>query len=420
MKKLFRTIVIRILWWQVARLRSRHTFTVIGVAGSVGKTSTKVAVASVLSSKHRVAWQEGNYNDVVSIPLVFFGQTMPRLLNPVAWTRLFMRNEKLVREYDKDIVVVELGTDHAGDMAQLRGKLTTDITILTAILPEHMAGFDSMDAVAAEELIAAEIAQRVVVDVESVPEQYLSQISSPVTIGTKTADCTIAAGELQVTGRIVTLRFNGEEVQFSTPLLGEHNIPALAFAFVVAHQLGVETDIIKSELQKIRAFPGRMNTLAGKHGALLIDDTYNSSPSAAIAALDTLYELKTTRRIAVLGQMNELGTFSEAFHTELGEHCDADMLELVLTIGEDANKYTASAAEAKGCKVIQCASPYQAAAEIEPQLDEQTVVLIKGSQNGVFAEETTKQLLANQADTAQLVRQSESWLRMKRDQFKDS
>jgi UDP-N-acetylmuramoyl-tripeptide--D-alanyl-D-alanine ligase len=420
MKKVLRSIVVKILWWQVGRLQRAHQFSVIGVAGSVGKTSTKVAVASVLSTQFKVAWQEGNYNDVVSIPLVFFGQPMPSLLNPIAWIRLFVRNETSIRQYDKQIVVVELGTDHAGDMAQLKGRLTTDVTILTAITPEHMAGFDSLDDVAAEELIAAEIAKHVVADSDSIPEQYLSKISNPTTIGMKAGDCIIDPGELHMTGRAVRLQFEGEEVEFTTPLLGKHNLPAPAFAFVVARQQGIETGRIQSELQKLRAFPGRMNTLPGKHGALLIDDTYNSSPDAATAALDTLYELQTTRRIAVLGQMNELGKFSEAFHTELGEHCNPDMLELVLTIGEDANKYTASAAEAKGCKVIQCASPYQAAAEIEPLLSKETVVLIKGSQNGVFAEETTKQLLANKADTAQLVRQSDHWLRVKQQQFKDS
>ena len=93
MKNFFRAIVIKVLWGQVSRLRKKHNPKVIGVAGSVGKTSTKIAVAKVLSEKYQVAWQEGNYNDVVSIPLVFFNRKMPSLMNPFAWLLLFIKNE---------------------------------------------------------------------------------------------------------------------------------------------------------------------------------------------------------------------------------------------------------------------------------------------------------------------------------------
>ena len=85
MKKYLRSVVIKILWWQVARLRVKYSPVVIGVAGSVGKTSTKTAIAKVLEKKYKVAWQEGNYNDVVSIPLVFFQRSIPSVFNLFAW-----------------------------------------------------------------------------------------------------------------------------------------------------------------------------------------------------------------------------------------------------------------------------------------------------------------------------------------------
>ncbi|HEX7368059.1 MAG TPA: hypothetical protein VF261_00160, partial [Candidatus Saccharimonadales bacterium] len=118
-KKLGRALVCVILEHQVRRLRARHAVKVIAVAGSVGKTSTKLAIAVLLASKHRVRYQEGNYNDRVTVPLVFFGQREPGLFNIVAWLKIFSANSRAIHEqYPFDIVVVELGTDGLGFMRE--------------------------------------------------------------------------------------------------------------------------------------------------------------------------------------------------------------------------------------------------------------------------------------------------------------
>lgn len=418
MKKYLRSVVIRVLWWQVERLRLKYKPIVIGVAGSVGKTSTKTAVAQVLSQKYKVAWQAGNYNDVVSIPLVFFKQPVISLFNPFAWLLTFIRNELVIRNYNYDIVLLELGTDHAGDMAQLKGLLELDFCLLTAIQPEHMENFTSLEEVAEDELLAVKLANAVVVDSDSVEERYLKHIDQPVMVSSKKGDCVIKAGKLSKYGREVTLAFEDKNYELMTPLLGEHNLPSLAFAAVMGRLLEISDEQINESLALIQPVSGRMKLLKGAQGSILVDDSYNSSPHATKAALKTLYEMKSKSKIAILGQMNEMGNFSREYHEEVGNFCDPKELTLVVTIGPDANSYLAQKAEENGCKVVRCSSPYHAGEIVKPLLTKDTAVLIKGSQNEVFAEEATKLLLQDRGDVAHLVRQSPKWLKAKRKQFK--
>jgi UDP-N-acetylmuramoyl-tripeptide--D-alanyl-D-alanine ligase len=162
-----------------------------------------------------------------------------------------------------------------------------------------------------------------------------------------------------------------------------------------------------------------MQILKGIKNSIIVDDTYNSSPIAVEAALKTIYGINANQRIAVLGMMNELGDYSKEAHERVGNFCNPQKLELVVTIGKDANQYLARCAEEKGCKVIKTDSPYEAARIVKENLKERAIILVKGSQNGVFSEETVKVLLANKKDVKNLVRQNDFWLKKKRAQFSD-
>jgi UDP-N-acetylmuramoyl-tripeptide--D-alanyl-D-alanine ligase len=152
MKSLLKHILVAILGNQVRRLRTKNNFKIIGVVGSIGKTSTKLAIAKVLASHYRVRYQEGNYNDIVSVPLVFFGHQIPSLWNVFAWFLIILKNEgQIFFKYPFDFVVVELGTDGPGQINQFRKYLHLDIGIVTAITPEHMEFFGTLDNVAEEE-----------------------------------------------------------------------------------------------------------------------------------------------------------------------------------------------------------------------------------------------------------------------------
>src|ERR1700722_18624351 len=111
-KKLGKALLCRLLEAQVKRLRRHNDFKIVAVAGSVGKTSTKLAIASLLATRSKVRFQDGNYNDRLTVPLVVFGQTEPGIFNIVAWFKLLLANRRALRQpYDYEIVMLELGTD---------------------------------------------------------------------------------------------------------------------------------------------------------------------------------------------------------------------------------------------------------------------------------------------------------------------
>lgn len=417
-KKLGRAFVCRILEWQVKRLRRRHHFRVVAVAGSAGKTSTKIAIARVLQATQRVRWQEGNYNDRVTVPLVFFDRIQPNILNVFAWVRIFRQNEATIRRpYPFDIVVVELGTDGPGFIEEF-AYIQPDLAIVTAVAPEHMEYFGSLDAVAEEELGVLLYAHRALLNSDDIPAEYFEGSNYP-TYGLS-AGLTYRAerhSKKSLRSQAVTFYFAKKHLKLEIPLLGEQGAKIALAAAGAAHLLGLTLDEIAKGLASISAFMGRMQVLDGIKDSIIIDDTYNASPIAVKAALDVLYGGDAPQRIAILGGMNELGAHSAEAHREIGEYCDPEKLDFVVTIGREAQEFLAPAAEARGCKVQSFVSPYDAGQFVREQLEEGAVVLAKGSQNGVFAEEALKPLLATKTDEAKLVRQSPYWMRVKRKQF---
>lgn len=418
MKDTFKNIIVRLLWFQVGRLRQKYNPKVVAVAGSIGKTGTKKAIATVLSKNLKVQWQDGNYNDIVSVPLIFFGLKMPHLLNPFGWLVVLIRSELQIQlGYPYDVVVLELGTDYRGNLSLFKHNLHTDYGVLTGIAAEHMANFKDIDDVADEELTISEIADTLFVNAELVDKKYLKKIPNAVTYSEGLSSCRISPKKLTKTFKRPVIFTTKNEYKVETSLLGKQNLPALAAGVLLAENFELTHSEIIEGLESITATPGRMQLLKGEKGSLIIDDTYNASPEAVIAALETLYEATAKQKIAILGQMNELGTFSKDLHKKLGAYCDPTQLSLLVTIGEDANKHLAAAAEARGVKVMRCPSPYHAADVVRPFIKPSTLILVKGSQNKVFAEEAIKDLLDNPADSKRLVRQSRDWLKIKEEQF---
>jgi UDP-N-acetylmuramoyl-tripeptide--D-alanyl-D-alanine ligase len=276
--------------------------------------------------------------------------------------------------------------------------------------------FADLDAVAREELVLAKISDKLFVNRDLVPKEYIP--GDAKTYGVKhVADV-----------RLSNIHFKGDEADFDIThgdeilharheKITEPQLYSVCAACAVGIELGMTSKAIGKGISRIKPVSGRMQHLVGINDSLIIDDTYNASPAATRAALDTLYRVKAKQKIAVLGNMNELGGYSMSEHEKIGKYCDPHQLNLVLTIGPDANKYLSPAAEAKGCKVITFDNPVTAGDYLRKVIQPGAVVLVKGSQNGVFAEETVKQILASSSDSSKLVRQSPQWLRMKHKAF---
>ena len=162
---------------------------------------------------------------------------------------------------------------------------------------------------------------------------------------------------------------------------------------------------------------GRMNLLSGINDSTIIDDSYNSSPLAAKSALETLYQLPAKTKVAVLGDMNELGDTTAAEHRTLGTLCDPAHLSHVITVGPNAARFLAPAAKDNGCTVTSFDKATDAVELLQSLARQDTVLLFKGSQGGVYLEEAIKPLLKNSTDSKKLVRQSKEWRHKKQTFF---
>lgn len=407
----------RIFCWQMQKIIKKHRPTIVAVTGSVGKTTTKLAIATVLSETLRVRYQKGNYNAPISIPLIFTGREIPSLYNPFSWALAWLHGQRVLHgNYLYDVVVVELGTDAPGDIPNFESLIHPKISVITAVAEEHMEYFRTLDVVASEELSVANFSDIVIINSDDIAEKYLEQYISKTkeihSYGFDHAEYKISVKEGDRPEVSIDMG-GGHSVTSKVDFVAKHSLKSIAAAVAVADLLELKPEDIQKAISKITSPPGRMQLLDGIKGSIIIDDTYNSSPLAAKAALDTLYEYDAPQRIAILGMMNELGETSENAHNQIGNYCDPSKLDLAVTIGKDANEFLASAAENKGCKVIKCEGPIQAGKAVTENLKPKGIILAKGSQNGVFAEEALKQLLANPEDANKLVRQNAFWAKKK-------
>ena len=426
MKNLAKKLLTKIFTKQMRRIIVKHRPKIINVVGSVGKTTTKMAIATVLKEEYKVQVQQGNYNAPISVPFIFLNRSMPSLYNPFSWAAAWLQGCKVLRSKDYfEFVVVELGTDTPGDIAAFKGVIKPDISIVTAISEEHMANFEDLSAVAQEELSISNFSKKLLINKDDVNAQYVKKyVKKSIPVLTYGQDKSDFQFSLKREGDkffsiIVNLK-NGTILEVKTATIAEPMAKSIAAAIAIAEMLNMEADAIKLGVNKITPMSGRMQLLKGIKNSTIIDDTYNASPLAVKAALETLYEIDAPQKIALLGMMNELGQYSRPAHEAIGDLCDPIQLSLVVTLGADANDFIALNAEAKGCKVIRCNTPYEAGQTIADNLKVDGIVLVKGSQNGVFAEEAIKSILADKQDERFLVRQSSFWLSKKSRQFKES
>lgn len=396
------------------------------VAGSVGKTSTKIAIARILSTVYRVGLHEGNHNSSISAPLAILGVAYPHNIRSwFAWMAVFRAARQRVRRpATVDVIIQELGTDRPGDIACFARYLRPDIAVITSVTAEHMAQFGTLEAVAQEELSTASFSQMAIINRDDIDGRFAEYLTNPniVTYGTSQAaeyKFEIAGFRLGegYTGHLRTPVAAQDDLSITIGVVGEHNIRPAVGAATVALHLGMTPQQVEAAMSQVHPIAGRMNLLRGLRDSKLIDDTYNSSPLAASAALETLYTIEAPQKIAVLGSMNELGAMSANAHRDLGLLCDPDQLAWVVTVGDEAERYLAPAAKSRGCQVKSCRTALEAGAFVNKVMEPRAVVLFKGSEGDIYLEEAVKILLHSTEDIFRLVRQSPSWMARKHDFF---
>ncbi len=340
---------------------------VVAITGSAGKTSTKEATAEFLETRHTVYRSVGNLNNHIGLPL----------------TLLELRSRP-------DVAVVELGMNHAGEISRLVELAEPDVRVWTNVGDAHVGHFASVDAIAdakAEVLERATEATRAVVngDDARVMARAKGFVGHVTTFGLG-EHATIRATDVRdrgVAGTTARLVTPAGEAEVSVPIPGRGALMNVLAATGVALGYDVPLDAIVDRAATLTTAPRRGEVTRLAKGVVLVDDSYNSSPAALARALDAVgSEAEAVRRVAVIGEMRELGEFATVLHRESGRRAAASGIDLLVAIGGAPAKALASAAVDAGldaAAVRHFETSDEAAAPVAAMLRAGDVVLVKGS-----------------------------------------
>lgn len=391
---------------------------VIAVTGSIGKTSTKDAIFSVLNTKLRVKRNKKSMNSDFGLLLTILdiesGFSSVRkwswLLLVAFWHSFFKDNS--------DVLLLEMGVDKPGDMDFLLKVVRPDIAIMTNIASVHLdeGQFKDEKAIFEEKRKMVDALNKGGVAILNIDNKYLYYLAqnrdkkATITFGShKEADYRFANVGVSIDGVAYYLRNGDEKMAVRAPVLGDYQAYVLTPAVICGKYLGMSEEEISIALERYSLPPGRMSIINAIEGAKILDSSYNSSPSALKAALKLLKGLEAKRKVAVIGNMNELGEFAEEKHREAGKIA-ADCADLIITVGSHA-KLLAQEAKEKGHKaVFEFNSTPEATEFFKDRIKAGDLILVKGSQNRVRLERFVKEFMVNPEDAHKLlVRQEKVW-----------
>ena len=419
MKMLF----VRGLRFFAQRQLDRFHPVVIAVTGSVGKTTTKGAIAIALGAQFDVRTAKKNYNNEFGVPLAVLGESSPGK-NLWEWAKLFHR-QLFVKTFPTHLVL-EFGADKPGDIQALCDFVKPHVAVLTAISPVHVSNYPNFGALAEEKATLGDNVSAdglVVLNVDDSTLKLMQGrfVAPTVTYGKmgKQAKITdvyvkiindnavMTKAQIDVGGEIVNLELKN--------CLGDAPVSACAAALLVAHHFDVSLiDAAKALNEGFVPASGRMRPLVGVKNTLILDDTYNAAPASVMAGLDVLklftVARPNVRRIAVLGKMAELGVYSESEHVTVGRRV-AEVADVFVATGlemADAANEAERAGMKKDC-VIRVNDAVEAGRWLDAHLHEGDIVFVKGSQSARM-EKAVKDIILDPLKAKELlVRQEAYW-----------
>ncbi len=430
MKKIFKKIIIYILTWQARIVLKKYKPKIIAITGSVGKTSTKDAIFVVLSKFKRVRKSEKSYNSEIGLPLTILGL-------PNGWSNFHIWFENILRGFVliikkqpyPEYLVLEIGVGKPGDIIKnVVPWLKPDMAVITCFpdKPVHVEFFGSVDKVIEEKSALAHAVKKDGVlilnhDDEKVYQLHHKSNCKTVSFG-ENENATYKAthpihlmkeinGVSIVNGMNFKLNFNGNTFPVYLPnVIGLHYMGSALAAIACAGEAGC--DLLES-INKVSEYvtpPGRLSLLDGINNSYLIDDTYNSSPIAVSAAIEVMKEMKGKRKIAILGDMLELGKFTESEHRSVGEQI-AEAFDVLITVGPRARFIAEGAIEKKFKKksIYSFDNSISAGEFLKTFIKEGDICLFKGSQ-GIRLERAVVAVMAHPELKMKLIcRQEKEW-----------
>ncbi len=368
-------------------IRTRVPEKLVGITGSAGKTTTKELLGAILASRFRVAWTPGNLNNLYGFPL--------SLLNVPDGT---------------EWMVAEMGMSTPGELRQLSLLGRPDAAVFTVVRPVHLEFFGTVQAIAEakSEILAGLSPEGFIVanaddpEVARIAQRHGARV---VWYGIHSAAADVRARDLQPetgsTGGIgsrFVLEAGGRSQDVRLPLHGLYNVENCLAAAACAWTLGLSLEEIAGAVAAVRPASMRGVVHRAAAGYTLVDDSYNSNPDAVGKALESAGALAGGRRVAVLGDMRELGPEAPRFHREAGERAARLGFSPVVAVGE-LSRELAAGAQAAGAETVWLPDAAAAADWAAGELRAGDVVLVKASR-GVGLDRVVKRLLGNAGDEA--------------------
>ncbi len=424
-----RKLLFIILRFLAKKVLKKYRPLIIGITGSVGKSSTKEAIFSVLRDKFRVRRNQGNYNNEIGVPLTILGYKTGGQ-SVLKWLNVFIKGLSLVLKKDADypeMLVLEMAADKIGDIEYLVKFVPCDVGVVTAIGEVHFEQFGSLENIIKEKqkIIAHLKESHLAVlnaDDHNVMGMKTLTKAKVVTFGfSEEADFWATAVKISQRdnqlGMTFKLHAQGSVLPvFLYNILGQHQVKAALAAIAVASSLDIKLLDILEGFKKYQALPGRTNLIKGIKGTLLIDDSYNASPLSAKAALAVLQEIPAlagAKKVAVFGEMLELGSYTTAGHMEVGQKLTEVGIDMLVCTGEKSRDIIRGAIQAglPEERTFYFDNNHDAGIFVQDKIHTGDIVLIKGSQ-GARMEQITKELMAEPLRAKELlVRQTEEWLK---------
>lgn len=416
MKRLFKFIIGQILAIKARQYLRKHRTQVIAITGSIGKTSAKEAIYKILKGKFNIYSSKKSFNTEFGLSLSVLQEEESGFSSVMAWLKILNRVfRKPKTPYQK--IILEMGADKPGDIKKLVKIAKPNIGVVTFIAPVHLdvGQFRDVYEIAKEKgnLIKALSKDGIaILNYDDPLIRNMDTSAKKVTFGTmKGAD--VLAKDIKSTSKQLnfTVEYQGNSQEFSIPVLGKFQIYVFLSSIAVSLQLGVTLQECAESLKSFTLPSGRMNPLSGINRSMIIDGSYNASPVTMKRALELLGELKSDRKIAVLGTMNELGDISKEAHLSLG-HQAADVADMLVAVGLEAVTIKQGAIE-KGMPencVFTFLDSEEAGYFLKNELSPKDLVLVKGSQNRVRMEKLVKVIMAHPEKAPELLcRQEEIW-----------
>ncbi|MDP3958276.1 MAG: UDP-N-acetylmuramoyl-tripeptide--D-alanyl-D-alanine ligase [bacterium] len=426
-KRIFKRAVVLSLTFFAREALRKYKPRIIAVAGSVGKTSTQNAIHTVLRTVYSVRKSEKSFNTEIGVPLTILG--LPNAWgNPWRWFVNFLRAADLLifRARYPRYLILEMGADVPGDIRHIVSWAKPDIAVITRFgeVPVHVEFFKGREELIAEDGLVAECLRRdglLLVnedDPDSLAMRGKTKAKSKSFGFTRAAD--IVASHVQISygedgapaGISCKVDLGGTNAPLRLPgVIGKAQVYATLPALLIGDHLGVN---LVSGVEALSAHvppPGRLKLIEGVKRSTIVDDTYNASPVAAEAALEALKEVKTKgKKIAVLGDMLELGRSSEDEHLRIGKLAGA-AADVVVAVGIRARGIARGALTAGLTEknIFQFESSKEAGKFVEGILAEGDIALVKGSQS-MRMERVVEEIMRHPEEKERLlVRQDEEW-----------